>query len=301
MCSASLLQFICFMSEMVYTACGFSLFVHSNNLVCVGETFEKYTGYFSEYDRTPRYRRGKILTEADRRGILADIEEIRQELFPTGNAYGDVACRTWESPKGSYCEGSQSGEAKISLSKQVSLLKAEEEKNDEAVRRHSAEVESSKWAQRFITKLKYNYQPDRNKRRSSLFAPTTTLNDNTMHYVEATLYHANADPTSPDAIHLHTSLNSTTSDINDAFSGLDLVEDDKVRSNLRRLESETMPNRRTSESSADSATTRTNRVLIGITEAETQEYSGVLRRDSITKQVNLPEDLVTEEKTIPDN
>lgn len=47
--------------------------VSFSDLPRYGETYEKYTNYFSEYDRTPRYRRGKRLTEADRRAILAEV------------------------------------------------------------------------------------------------------------------------------------------------------------------------------------------------------------------------------------
>jgi hypothetical protein len=47
--------------------------VSFSDLTQIGETYEKYSDYFSEYDRTPRYRRGKRLTEGDRKAILAEV------------------------------------------------------------------------------------------------------------------------------------------------------------------------------------------------------------------------------------
>eukprot|EP01134_Creolimax_fragrantissima_P007720 CFRG7720T1 len=135
--------------------------VHFNALVTVGETFEKYTSYFSEYDRTSRYRRGKILTEADRAGILADVENIRVELFPSGNIYGDAACKNWNLSESSIAENTSKPRS-ASLPTNSMLSRAQSEP------RAQTEVVSKLWAQRFISKLNYNYQRELPKRRNSI-------------------------------------------------------------------------------------------------------------------------------------
>lgn len=44
-------------------------------------TYEKYDGYFSEYDRRP-VQRQKSLTASQKNEILDDIKQLRMELFP---------------------------------------------------------------------------------------------------------------------------------------------------------------------------------------------------------------------------
>eukprot|EP00123_Amoebidium_parasiticum_P019421 comp25241_c0_seq1/m.46974 comp25241_c0_seq1/g.46974 ORF comp25241_c0_seq1/g.46974 comp25241_c0_seq1/m.46974 type:complete len:115 (-) comp25241_c0_seq1:257-601(-) len=55
-------------------------------------TYEKYNGFFSEYDRRPIHRQ-KNMTESQVKEIFEDLKQLRDELFPDGNPFQEGSGR----------------------------------------------------------------------------------------------------------------------------------------------------------------------------------------------------------------